>query len=797
MKDDRDFEVFSGSNYRVLKTKDFGEIVFGCPPGIVKEFTRRKKDLPSKYVFPVRTFVKGRSNFDFEFIVYSFLFLKAQKSKVHIYCQPDQETRFKVVLGETLFGPTFLHLLEAQFHKIPKIGKFTPEEVKRFNALLKKISADKKLHGMFDQLLKSHVGQRTLTQRIQKYFIDLLAQHEWLRQKNIPRLTSRMSQHYILCAQLRREVDIFGLTSEDTRDEFIHETIQFHHMDETGTVYIESGRDKRKKLKMTQMQNSIFRLYQGTDLKCTIDIRMPEHVRKTYNIDPIEKPYMGVTFLGVGSGFSATHENSCLIVWSEGKGIMVDVLSESYILAMKYGITEKDLNYMFLTHVHSDHDGGILEKILHAQRVNVISTRIIFESFLRKVEAITCLPKSLIEGFCDFIEVEPHKPIKLPGFKNSYFTFDYSFHSIPAGRFRLTYKDNGVDKVISHSGDTKYDRDKIQKWYEEGKFTKARRDSILGFIWDADLIIHDVGGGVLHTDLDALRHLEDQLGHKMILVHQDKDPTAGSKFRFAPEGETEILIKNKSSRYRAELETIKQVKLFSKLQENHLLEIFAKSEVEKYKDGEVVFAQNEMGDSFYVILNGFAEIVIDGKVFSVYEKGNFFGELAITTKNPLRRATVRAKGPLTLLKINKQYYQKFKLPAIQDNLYNLRDYFTDILNPELLASLAFGKMVQWKKGEALIKYGAVDTDMYILLSGEVEVQNKAGGAIASLGTGDTVGEIACVKKVSRTATVIAKSDEVFGIRLQSEEVKKVLKLYPSFFGTVYQNIKKREAEPVS
>ena len=89
---------------------------------------------------------------------------------------------------------------------------------------------------------------------------------------------------------------------------------------------------------------------------------------------------------------------------------------------------------------------------------------------------------------------------------------------------------------------------------------------------------------------------------------------------------------------------------FEKLSQNHLLELRAPSLVQHFKDNEVVVFQNESGDSFYIILEGLAEILIDDKPFTIYEKGNIFGELAVTAKNPLRQATVRAKGPLTLLR---------------------------------------------------------------------------------------------------------------------------------------------------
>ena len=114
----KDFSVRNGKLYSLLETKDYGEIVFGCPPGIVKEFIKLKKLLPSKYIISSQTFCDNINNFDFEFIVYSFLFTRAKGSTVFAYCLPAQEKRFRDILNETLFGPRFVQLLAGQSNKL-------------------------------------------------------------------------------------------------------------------------------------------------------------------------------------------------------------------------------------------------------------------------------------------------------------------------------------------------------------------------------------------------------------------------------------------------------------------------------------------------------------------------------------------------------------------------------------------------------------------------------------------------------------------------------------------------------
>ena len=271
--------------------------------------------------------------------------------------------------------------------------------------------------------------------------------------------------------------------------------------------------NKRKKLKIQEVEPRIFKVFEGKIQRCTVNLNNIASKDKKNKPKQIQIPFFGVTFIGVGSGFSSNKENSSAIIWSEGKGILIDVVANNNSILLNYGINKKDVNHVFLTHVHSDHDAGVLENLLDKRKTCVLTSRIIYESFLRKSQALTSLSKIFIEKYVKFIEVTPNKKIKIPGFKNTFFEFDYSLHSIPSGRCKITYEKGEVIKSIAHSGDTKYDISKINAWYKKGTLTQARKNGILGFIWDSDLIIHDVGGGNLHTYYESLLHLSLSLIH--------------------------------------------------------------------------------------------------------------------------------------------------------------------------------------------------------------------------------------------------------------------------------------------
>ncbi|CAI2718009.1 cyclic nucleotide-binding domain-containing protein [Nitrospina watsonii] len=797
------FKLQKGFNFRILETDDFGRICFGCPPGVVKDFSQRDESLPSKYVLPLRTFVNGTNRFDFEFILYTYLFIKPGKQKVSIFCTEDQKNRFKAIFEETLFGPSFFNLLKAEFYKFSRVHHFSAAEKEYFLSFLEKLSKNKKLWNSFEGMLAKHVLHKDMFVRLGEQIGNLLENERWLVSKKVKNIERIFAQHYVRCGQLKIEMELFALAHEEDRDEFLENVADFHVFDNSGVVEVKGDIDQRKKLKIHQVRPSEFEVYQNNILRCSFDIVNLDRHSVPTRIEKIDKPYMGVTFLGVGSGFTHKRHNSCIIAWSEGKGIMVDAFSDNDRAIVQNGISNEDISYMFLTHIHSDHDAGFIEKILSGQRLKILSSRIIFESFLRKIQAVTLFPVEVLENLVDFIELEPGKKVKLPGFKRTFIEFDYAFHSIPTGRFKLSYKDErGKAWMIGHSGDTKYDRDLVNSWYEQGRLSPDRRENILGFLWDADLIMHDVGGGPIHTDFESLLHLDPDLAKKMILVHHDKEPPEHPYMRSATEGHTEILIKGSAARFKAKAEDLKQVGLFRNTPPKDVEDILAHSQVLEYQANDVVFSKGDVGDSFYIILDGFAEIILSKRQSIIYEKGMFFGELAIATENPRRRATVKAMSRLTLVKIPKEFYSRVKLPKITDDFYKLGNFFNSSIRPGLVASLGEGDLVHWSKNEKIFSKGNKKGDVFVIVSGQVRIPSVHNGDSdpVFLSSGDILGEITSQEQaiqnllhctdMPQTSNALAASERVSAVRLKSQQLSRIFKSYPSFFGTVYQRMKK-------
>ena len=101
-----------------------------------------------------------------------------------------------------------------------------------------------------------------------------------------------------------------------------------------------------------------------------------------------------------------------------------------------------------------------------------------------------------------------------------------------------------------------------------------------------------------------------------------------------------------------EVELLKLVPIFSKIEQAKLKLLAFTSERVNFAVGQEVCHQGDPGDTMYVILGGTADVLIDtaGGQIAVAEmkKNSFFGEIAILCDVP-RTATIKAKEPLATL----------------------------------------------------------------------------------------------------------------------------------------------------
>ena len=93
---------------------------------------------------------------------------------------------------------------------------------------------------------------------------------------------------------------------------------------------------------------------------------------------------------------------------------------------------------------------------------------------------------------------------------------------------------------------------------------------------------------------------------------------------------------------------LKNVPFFSKLKKKELEHVAQQCDEIDVAAGKVLARQGDLGDEFFVIEEGTAEVTRDGEKVAELAAGDFFGEMALLDAER-RNATVTASSPMTVI----------------------------------------------------------------------------------------------------------------------------------------------------
>lgn len=96
-------------------------------------------------------------------------------------------------------------------------------------------------------------------------------------------------------------------------------------------------------------------------------------------------------------------------------------------------------------------------------------------------------------------------------------------------------------------------------------------------------------------------------------------------------------------------EALARVPLFASLSARHLRRVAELCEEQRFMAGAQIVRAGDVGDTFYVILEGEARVVgPKGRVLNRLYPGDFFGEISLLDGGP-RTASVIAETPMVML----------------------------------------------------------------------------------------------------------------------------------------------------
>ncbi|WP_204106447.1 MULTISPECIES: cyclic nucleotide-binding domain-containing protein [Spirulina sp. CCY15215] len=107
-------------------------------------------------------------------------------------------------------------------------------------------------------------------------------------------------------------------------------------------------------------------------------------------------------------------------------------------------------------------------------------------------------------------------------------------------------------------------------------------------------------------------------------------------------------------------EQLKQVQYFASFSEQNLQKLIALGQKQILQENEILFHEDDLGESFYLILQGSVKIYIEklDKFLTNLSGGDFFGELSLLLGIP-RTATVKTLEETSLFVLDRQGFQLF------------------------------------------------------------------------------------------------------------------------------------------
>ncbi|MBI3890507.1 MAG: cyclic nucleotide-binding domain-containing protein [Candidatus Wallbacteria bacterium] len=381
---------------------------------------------------------------------------------------------------------------------------------------------------------------------------------------------------------------------------------------------------------------------------------LPERtVRSSGPLKSFRGPLLGVSVIGSGHGFDPGNRTSGFIIWIESEGVMVDPPVDWLDWFSGYDIHPKQVDTLILTHCHADHDAGTLQKIMQEGRITIYATPTVMRSFVAKYSALTGVSPVAFRDLYDWVPVNTGEPVYLNGAEAN---FRYSLHSIPCTGFELRLR----DKSLVYPSDTLNVPDQIRKLHAEGVLSNRRRDTLLCFPWQHTLVLHEAGIPPIHTPIDYLATLSEEVKARTLLVHvAEKSIPPGSNLKIAPTGleSTKDLGEQPLAFQEAVqmLDAMSRVEILAELSVSRGCEFLRMARRVRFQASDKFIQAGKRGDDFYILLSGQAGVWVDGKELKVYSAYDYIGETALVLDQP-RTADVIARTDIEALALGRHAF---------------------------------------------------------------------------------------------------------------------------------------------
>ena len=175
-----------------------------------------------------------------------------------------------------------------------------------------------------------------------------------------------------------------------------------------------------------------------------------------------------------------------------------------------------------------------------------------------------------------------------------------------------------------------------------------------------------------------------------------------------------------------------------------------------------IFKQGTIGNYFYILKSGSAELIINNNIVKRLKIGESFGELALLHDAP-RSGSIKTISDCLLWTLERKNFRKIiehiNKISYEENLQfidsvSVLSYMEPYQKTILSSNLVLEEFTQ---GRLIVKKGELSTCLYIIKEGVVECIDDNGIVIRTLKQGENFGERSILVDKKRTLDVIAKT----------------------------------------
>ena len=266
---------------------------------------------------------------------------------------------------------------------------------------------------------------------------------------------------------------------------------------------------------------------------------------------------------------------------------------------------------------------------------------------------------------------------------------------------------------------------------------------------------------------------------------------------WALDQETFSKIFSKNEQLQKAIETLVEVTIFNSLDDAWFSDMILKCKPVKFAAGETIVSEDDYPGFFYVLQEG--QVLVSNNWYTTdndkdgevkFNKklaipGEFFGDFEICYEQTFSSTYIAADEGASMLLIDANFFQKLRKDIEKACVDNLKvqvlhslPTFASLDEREVFDVLAAFEFRKYKKGDTIIKKGAIEDQFYFIKKGQCIVLDdikKPTKIMTRVKGHGSFGELALLSDEPRSAWVLAESDvEVYSLR--SLEFNRLVKL---------------------